>query len=271
MPPRTQSLAEADRHVVWIRLQLGRELRLARHTTGATQQQVAVRLGWSKSKVSRIERGLSPGVSVADLTRLAAVVGLRPSVKFFPTGRPLRDSGQIELLAALNLRMHSSWHSLHEVPMPKPGDLRAADQLSTIPGCRVMVEAYRRFSDYQAQTRSARLKQQEIGAERLVILLEDTRTNRDALSAGGSEVRRSFPVPPRAMLAALGAGRDPGGDGIILLRRAASMPGVSPGATNVERSAAPTPSVLPGATLTVRAAVPSELVAHGATRTAEPM
>ena len=159
--------------------------------------------------------------------------------------------------------------------MPKPGDLRAADQVSTIPGCRVMVEAYRRFSDYQAQTRSARLKQQEIGAERLLILLEDTRTNRDALSAGGSEVRRSFPVPPRAMLAALGAGRDPGGDGIILLRRAASMPGVSagvsPGVTKVERTAVPTPSVPPRATLAVRAAVSSELVAPSATRTAEPM
>src|SRR3990170_2373368 len=82
---------------------------------------------------------------------------------------------RIELRAALNMRMHPSWRSTHEVPMPKHGDFRAADQVSMIAGCRLMVEAYRRFSDYQAQSRSARAKQSDLGADRLVLLLEDTR------------------------------------------------------------------------------------------------
>ncbi len=230
-------------------------------------QQVADRLGWSKSKISRIERGLSRRVTLPDITSFAAVVGLRPYVKLYPVGPPLRDVGQVELLAALNARMHARWQTAHEVPVRKRGDLRAADQVSRIPGCDVMVEAYRRFSDYQAQSRSARAKQSDLGADRLILLLEDTRTNRRALAAAGSEPKRSFPVPQRAMLAALRAGRDPGGDGIVFLRRlrgaggagtaaaAGSGPGsgsgasaVAPRDTKVEGAAARPSPVPPGAT-----------------------
>ena len=197
-------------------------------------QQVADRLGWSKSKISRIERGLNRSVTLVDLTLLAAVVGLRASLKLFPAGPPLRDIGQIELLAAINSRMHGRWVTRHEVPMPRAGDLRAADQVSTIPDCAVMVEAYRNFADYQAQSRAARLKQAELGANRLVLLLEDTHRNRATVRAAGDEARRSFPVPQRAMLTALAEGRDPGGDGIVVLRRLRARPPVALGTTNSE-------------------------------------
>lgn len=232
MPPRTNTLGEAQRFLEWLRADAGRELRLARHNAGLTMQQVADRPGWSKSKISRIERGRSPRVSLEDLVMVAAVVGLRPSVKFWPNGRPLRDAGQVELLAALTARMHPSWQHRHEVPMPRAGDLRAADQVSSIPGCRIMIEAFRRFADYQAQTRGARAKQRDLGADRLLILVEDTRVNRAAVDAIGPELRLSFPVPPRAMLAALAAGLDPGGDGVVLLRR---RPSVASDATKHER------------------------------------
>lgn len=236
MPPRTHALSEADRFLAWLLREGGHEQRLARHNAGLTMAQVASPLGWSKSKVSRIERGLSRNVSLADITRLSAVVGLRPSVKWFPAGNALRDVGQVELLAALNQRMHRSWRSTQEVPMPTHGDLRAADQLSVIPECRLMIEAYRRFSDYQAQTRAARSKQSELGADRLVLLLEETATNRRALAAAGTEPRRSFPVSQRAALAALASARDPGGDTIIFLKRlrgAGSSSEVASDETNV--------------------------------------
>jgi transcriptional regulator with XRE-family HTH domain len=247
MPPRTQQLPEAARHAAWVRTETGREIRLARTNAAATTQRVAERLGWSKSKVSRIERGLIGTVALSDLALLAAVVGLRMSVKLYPAGVPLRDIGQVELLAALNDRMHRRWVTRHEVPMPRAGDLRAADQVSRIPGCAVMIEAYRNFADYQAQSRSARLKQADLGADRLVLLLEDTRRNRETLRAAGSEARRSFPVSQRAMLAALGAGRDPGGDGIVILRRARTGR-VASRATNSERPAAPPAPVALAAT-----------------------
>lgn len=219
MAPRTNTLADARRFLDWTRADAGRELRRARHNAGATLDEVAARLGWSKAKLSRIERGLSSRVTLADLVLAGAVVGIRPSVRFFPTARPIVDAGQTELLAALNARMSPRWTHRQEVPMPAAGDLRAADQVSSIDGCRVMVEAYRRFADAQAQVRSARLKQRDLGADRLLILIEDTHANRRAVAAAMPLIGTAFPISARSMLAALAAGVDPGGDGIVLLRR----------------------------------------------------
>jgi transcriptional regulator with XRE-family HTH domain len=246
MPPRTHTLGEARRAVDWLRPELGRELRLARHNAGVTMATVAARLGWSRSKVSRIECGRSRSVTLQDVALLSAVLGLRPSVRLYPTGRPIRDIGQVELLAALSQRMHPRWQHRHEVPMPGDGDLRAADQVSSIAGCSVMIEAYRRFTDAQAQIRSARLKQRDLGADRLLLLLEDTDTNRRALRPLVSEVRRSFPVTPRLMLASLAAGLDPGGDGVLFLRRMRSR-AVASGATNPEPGRLRSARVAPGA------------------------
>jgi transcriptional regulator with XRE-family HTH domain len=219
MPARTRARTEASRHGAWLVLEAGRELRLARHNAGLTERQLAARLGWSTSKVSRIERGLARNGSIRELAALGSLVGLRLSVRLYPAGAALRDAGQLELLAALNVRMHTGWATRHEVAMPRPGDLRAADQVSIISGCSVMVEAYRVFTDAQAQVRSARLKQAELGADRLVLLLEDTHRNRGTLASARPELERSFPVRQRPMLAALARGRDPGGDGIVVLRR----------------------------------------------------
>jgi len=227
MPPRTHVLGEARRFEAWLRNDVGRELRLARHNAGATMQQVGEHVGCSKSTISRIERGRSRRVTLDRIVLVASAVGLRPSLKFYPTQPPIRDAGQIELLAALTARMHPSWHHQHEVPMPRIGDLRAADQVSSVPGCRIVIEAYRRLGDAQAQIRAARVKQRDLGAERLIVLVEDTRVNRRAVSAVAPELVRSFPIPPRALLGALAAGRDPGGDALILMRRA-GLHGVRP-------------------------------------------
>jgi transcriptional regulator with XRE-family HTH domain len=250
MPPRTHTLGEARRSSDWLRLEVGKEIRLARLNAGVTMATVGLRLGWSRSKVSRLERGRSPSLTLEDLTLIAALVGLRPSLRLYPSGRAVRDIGQVQLVAALTRRMHARWHHRHEVPMPQSGDLRAADLMSTIPGCVLMTEAYRRFSDFQAQTRSAREKQRDLGADRLLMLLEDTATNRRALRAIQPEARRSFPVPPRLMLARLSSGADPGGDGIVLLRRLRSL-SVAPDATKSEGTRPQTRSVAPGASFRV--------------------
>ena len=176
---------------------------------------------------------------------IGAVVGIRPSLRFYPTTRPIRDQGQLELLAALNARMNPSWAHRQEVPMPHTGDLRAADQLSSIPGCRLMIEAYRRLADYQAQIRAARQKQRDLGADRLLILVDDTRVNRRAVVAIGAELRRSFPVAARSLLASLAAGTDPGGDALLLLRR---NPRGAPGDTKGTQQSPRVSGVASGAT-----------------------
>jgi len=248
MPTRTNSLAEARRYLDWARADAGRELRLARHNAGATLASISRRIGWSTSKLSRAELGRNPRVSLEDLVLIGAAVGVRPSVRFYPTGRAIRDLGQVELLATLTARMHPRWTHRHEVPMPKPGDLRAADQVSTIDGCRLIVEAYRRFADAQAQIRAARLKQRDLGADRLLILVDDTRANRSAVSAVLPELRQTFTVPARPMLAALAAGRDPGGDGLLLLRRRPIDRHVASRGTYGERTPRRSPPVPPRAT-----------------------
>jgi transcriptional regulator with XRE-family HTH domain len=248
MPPRTNTLAEANRYLAWSRADAGRELRLARHNAGLTLEATGRRLGWSKTKLSRIERGRNPRVSLEDLVLIGSMVGVRPSIRFFPTVRPIRDEAQLQLLATLNRRMHPRWTHRQEVPMPRAGDLRAADQVSTIDGCRLMIEACTRFADAQAQIRAARAKQRDLGADRLLLLIEDTHTNRTAVLAAMPAVRPSFAVPARSMLAAIAGGRDPGGDGLLLLRRSRGAPVVAPRDTNRGRTSVHSPPVAPHAT-----------------------
>lgn len=248
MPTRTNTLAEARRYLVWARSDVGRELRLARHNAGLTLAQAGRRIGWSKTKLSRVELGRNPRVSIEDLVLIGSVVGIRPSVRFFPTGRRVVDAGQIELLATLTARMHPRWLHRHEVPMPRVGDLRAADLVSSVDGCQLMVEAYRRFADAQAQVRAARLKQRDLGADRLLLLIEDTRANRAAVASVLPDLKPSFTLTARRMLGALAAGIDPGGDAVVLLRRRSQFMPVSPHATKDERAAASSSHVAPHAT-----------------------
>ena len=62
---------------------MGRELRLARRTAGMRQQDVARVIGTSKSRVCRVEHGQIATLSLEDLSRHAAAVGLKPYLKLF--------------------------------------------------------------------------------------------------------------------------------------------------------------------------------------------
>jgi hypothetical protein len=79
------------------------------------------------------------------------------------------------------------------------------------------VEAITRLRDVQAQLRAAQLKRQDSGVSRLVLLLADTHANRTALASADPMIRASFPIGTRAAMAALTAGRDTGGDALIVI------------------------------------------------------
>ena len=89
--------------------------------------------------------------------------------------------------------------------------------LGLIELCRVLVEAFTRLSNWQAQTANAARKARDLGANRLIILVADTHANRRALAEADAIRDGSFPIRTRAALAALGAGTDPGGDAIVVL------------------------------------------------------
>ena len=217
MATRRSPLDEATLDAQWVLQRIGKELRLARVTGGKTQGRIAGRLGTSQSRVSIIERGRCPSVTILQLSRHAASVGLRLHIAAYPGGRRLLDTPQLALLNRFRARIARAWRWEQEVPMPIEGDLRAADCRITRDGCAIVVEAITRLADVQAQIRAAQLKRRDLGAQRLTILLAATGANRRAVREAGPALADTFPVAPRAALTQLAAGRDPGGDTLILL------------------------------------------------------
>jgi transcriptional regulator with XRE-family HTH domain len=196
---------------------VGRELRVARIVTGKTQQQIGNALHLSNSQVSRVEHGLIRGLTMAQLHRHAAVVGLKLYLNLYPLiARPL-DSAQLQLFERFRARIASGWKVTLEATMPIRGDLRAADAVLSITGCRCVVEIITRLADFQAQLRSARRKVRDLEADRLILAVAATQTNRRAIRDSGRAVDEAFPVRTKGALRALAAGTDPGGDALIVL------------------------------------------------------
>lgn len=196
---------------------LSAEVRTARLNAGLGQIEVAQALGISRSQYSRIERGLSPALSIDLATRMFAIVGQELVVRPYPNGDPLRDAAHVALLERLHARCHRSirWHT--EVPLPIPGDLRAWDATAVCPAFRAGIEAETRLRDIQAQERRLSLKQRDGEMDRVILLALDSRSNRDVLRLHADWVTERFPVPGPRALELLGAGVDPGGDTLILL------------------------------------------------------
>lgn len=217
MPTRTNPMYEAARLGAWQLTELGRELRVARLMAGRRQRDVARSVGTSVARISRLERGLVRTVSHRQLTLVAAAVGLRLYVRAYPAARRVLDQPQLLLLTELRRRCHPAWRWETEVPMPIPGDLRAADVRASLPGCTIAIELWTRLADVQGQTRSALLKARDLGADRSVVVVAATRANRQALRTAGPEALASFPLGTRDVLRALAQARDPGTNGLVLL------------------------------------------------------
>ncbi|HEY8952643.1 MAG TPA: helix-turn-helix domain-containing protein [Candidatus Dormibacteraeota bacterium] len=217
MATRRNPLHEATLNGSWTLQRIGRELRLARITGGKTQRHIANKLGTSQSRVSIIERGRCSSATVLQLTRHAASVGLRLHIAAYPGGRRLLDGPQLALLNRFRARIAAIWRWEQEVPIPIEGDLRAADARLTAGGTALVIEAITRLADVQAQTRAAQLKRRDLGAQRLILLLASTATNRRAVREAGPALSDAFPIASRSALEALAAGRDPGGDALLFL------------------------------------------------------
>ena len=174
-------------------------------------------MGRSVSWVSRVERGLVPSVAIDELILLGAAVGLKLWLTTFAAERAIRDAPQLALLRRFRARIGEGWSWSYEVVVPVARDQRAADAVIRIGSSAVMIEAYTRFADAQAQLRAVRLKARDMGIGRIVIVAAATRANRDALAIAGDVLASDFPLGTRAVLRALAAGRDPGANGVALV------------------------------------------------------
>jgi transcriptional regulator with XRE-family HTH domain len=196
---------------------IGREIREARRAAGISQTFVGAKVGLSHTQVSRLERGLVLGASVMVLGRVCRTVGLELAVRAYPGGDALRDLGQLRLLERFRSRIHPGLGWRTEVPLPQAGDKRAWDALVSGPDWTVAVEAETRLSDVQALIRRLELKRRDGGIHDVIMLLADTRSNREALLEAREFANSGFPLAHGRILSALARGTDPGGSGIVIL------------------------------------------------------
>jgi len=195
----------------------GEELRRGRIAAGLSQRTVAAAVGVSHSTLGRIERGEASNVSVITISSMAAVVGFELTMRLFPSGSPLRDKAHHALLDRAHASLHPSLVWRTEVPFPNPGDLRAWDAAARGPELLIAFEAETGPRDGQELQRRLSLKRRDGGADRVILVLSDTRGNREFLRHYGPSLRVDFPVPQLAALRALRKGRDPGGDALLVL------------------------------------------------------
>jgi transcriptional regulator with XRE-family HTH domain len=198
-------------------VELGQEVRRARLGHGLSQAVVAKAARTSRSQVSRIEAAKAPRVSLVELARLLTVVGLELSARAYPAGPPIRDAAHRALIERFRARVAPAVAWRFEVPLGRSGDQRAWDAVLLVGAAELAVEAETRPRDVQALQRRVALKRRDDpGASGVVLLLADTRHNRQLLREHGEALRADFPIPAHEVLRALSGGRDPGGSGIVL-------------------------------------------------------
>jgi transcriptional regulator with XRE-family HTH domain len=213
---RGRRIAQRDR------FEVGREIRDARVAMGISQAELGRRARMSAPQVSRVERGQLATASVDQLAVLGAAVGLDVRVRAYPGPDPSLGAPQNAVLARLADRLPGHVRIAAEVGLPIVGDQRAWDavihglaRLDIIVPLPADIET--RFHDPQAQTRRVLLKLRDSRLDAVLLVLADTRLNRDAVGGAASLLRAEFPISPRRALAALGRGEHPGGSAIVLL------------------------------------------------------
>jgi len=195
---------------------VGIELRAARVSAGYSQSHVAAAAGLSQARVSRIERAQSAPARIDELAVQCAALGLRLSLKVYPEGSPVRDAGQLRLLARFRSRLGLRFRWRSEVPIGGSGDLRAWDVQLDGPGS-IGVDAETRLTDMQAVQRRCEAKLRDSGVDRLILLVGASRHNRRVLADHREALRSTFPADTPEVMAALRRGSLPGSNGIVLL------------------------------------------------------
>ncbi len=193
------------------------EARTARLNSGVGQDDVASALGISVSQYSRIERGLSPDVSVGMAVRMFAVLGMDLSIRTYPAGDPIRDAAHAALLERLARLLSSLDHVAHR------GRISHRERPSCMGrhGCVPGVPRRSRGGNPDPRRSGTRSTPCAQGARRWHGSADPARARfprepRRASTAPRVD-RARFPVPGDRALELLGAGVDPGGNAMILL------------------------------------------------------
>lgn len=195
---------------------IGREIRALRIAANLSQAQLSAAAGTSRTYLCRLELGRVRTVDLRVACMLFAILGQRLTVKGWPVGEPMRDAGQLKLLDRFDARVPPVWRRTREAVMPIRGDLRAWDERLDGP-ISIGVEAETRPNDLQAVERSMSAKKRDSHVVRMALLIAATERNTVIVRRHLPTLRQTYPLDTRTFMAAVGDGRDPGADALVLL------------------------------------------------------
>jgi transcriptional regulator with XRE-family HTH domain len=196
---------------------VGREIRSGRHSSGLSLRAAGRAVDISHAQFVRIERGEIDGLTISQASRACAAIGLKLVVRVYANSDAVLDTPQLALLERFRSRLGAGATWSREVPLPLPGDRRAWDAVVEFGGSRFAIEAEARLRDLQALERRVALKQRDGAVDVVVLLVNDTASNRAVLKIHERDLRAAFPLDGRAILAAIDGSRAPAASGILLL------------------------------------------------------
>lgn len=171
----------AERHVG----EIGEEFRERRVLLGLSQEHVAASSHLSRGRYRLIEKGRVTNVTILELDRVGAVLGLDPSIKLYPGGPPVRDAGQTGRLAAFLEDVRPPLSHRAEVSLPRVDDRpeqRAWDAVLFGHRRRTALELEMQLRDVQAMRRRIDLKRRDDPTEGFILLIPGTRANRRVIA-----------------------------------------------------------------------------------------
>jgi len=216
MATRDSAAARGIRRSRMLRDRTADALGIARRGAGLSIREVGRRVTVSPDTIRRVDRGDPKALTIDLVARVAEVLGLELAASLHPNGDPTRDRGHLALLDRLRSRIPNTASWRVEVPMPIAGDLRSADAIVTVFEGDILIEAETRLDDLQAIERKCAAKARDLGAFRIVLLVADTRHNRQ-VARDHPELLERFPIRTRTCLGRLAGGLDPGGDALVIM------------------------------------------------------
>lgn len=216
MATRESDAARGERRSRLLRHRLGQELGDARRAIGLSLREISRKLGVSVDRLIRAERGDATTLTIDFVARYAALLGLELAASLYPIGTAIRDKGHLDLLERFRRRLPQLVRWRTEVPIPITGDGRSADGVASTEHADYLVEAETHLGDFQALERRISAKARDLGVDRVVLLLADTRHNRTVVREVPG-VRARFPIDAKTWFHAIAQGQDPGGDALVIL------------------------------------------------------
>ena len=217
MPAHDDIEQHGQRIARQVRLDAASAVLSARLDSGISQQTAGRAAGMSRAQFGRIERGEIAHLSVDQLCRAAAAVGLKVSLRTFPDGDPARDAGQLAILERFHQRLPSEALWRTEVPLPIRGDRRAWDGLVVLRRRRAGCECETRLRDAQSVERRLALKQRDGQVDIVLLIVPDTVGNRRFLDQHREQLRTLLPLDSRQVLDAFRRGELLEKSGIVIV------------------------------------------------------